>query len=309
MTSPPRSVAVVVVTYNSAPLIPDLLKSLPAGLDGLDWRLVVADNDSADATVAVVRDLAPSASVVQLGRNAGYAAGINAGVARAGEFDAVLVLNPDVRLEPGCVAELVRALDLPGTGMAVPRLSDGDGTLILSRRREPSVPRAWADALLGAERVGGRAWLGEVVTDPGEYTREAVTDWAEGSTLLIGRTGWDRCGPWDEGFFLYSEETDFALRLRDAGLVTRFVPSARAVHLEGDSGQSPGLWTLLMLNRVRLFAKRHGPLPTALYWSALVVREALRAALGKVTSRAALPALLSPRRLREPRGPGSVVLR
>jgi GT2 family glycosyltransferase len=188
----------------------------------------------------------------------------------------------------------------------VPQLLDGKSQVIQSMRREPTVLRAWGDALLGAQRVGRYAALGEVVTDRQRYDRETVTDWAEGSTLLISAECWQRCAPWDESFFLYSEETDFALRARDAGFVTRYVPSARAVHLGGDSGSSPGLWTLLTLNRVRLFHRRNGRIRTAAYWSALVLREATRALLGKAISRAAVKALVSPRRLREPRGPHSI---
>lgn len=299
------AVAVVVVTYNSGGLLEDLLASLPDGLKGVSWHLTVADNASSDGCVLTMRRLAPTATIVEMGRNAGYAAGINAAVRAAAPHSAILVLNPDVRLMPGCVAELLGALT-PGSGLAVPQLVDRDGKLIESMRREPSVLRAWADALLGAGRAGRYPALGEVVTDPRCYDAPAVTDWAEGSTLLISAECWRRCGPWDESFFLYSEETDFALRARDAGLVTRYVPSARAVHLEGGSAQSPGLWTLVVLNRVRLFRRRNGTIRTAAYWTALVVREASRAVLGMKTSQAAVKALVSPRRMREPRGPQSV---
>jgi GT2 family glycosyltransferase len=299
-------VLVAVVTYDSAVLLPGLLESLPAGLAGLTWHLVVADNDSADGSADVAARLAPGATIVRTGRNGGYAAGINAAVAEGPASAAVLVLNPDVRLGPGCAAELVRALALPGTGVAVPRLADGQGRLIETIRREPTVLRAVADAVLGARRAGRVAGLGEVVTAPARYDRPGVVDWAEGSTVLVSRECWDRCGPWDESFFLYSEETDFALRARDAGLATRYVPTARAVHLEGDSRTSPGLWALLTLNKVRLFARRRGPVATAGYWLALVLRETGRSLLGRDTSRAAARALVSPAMLRAAPGPDLV---
>jgi N-acetylglucosaminyl-diphospho-decaprenol L-rhamnosyltransferase len=298
-------VAVLVVTYNSAPLLADLIESLDAGLAGVRWHLTVADNASADNTVALLRELAPAAMVVPMGRNAGYAAGVNAAATAAGPCTEMLVLNPDVRLTPGCVRTLLAGF-APGTGLVVPRLLDGKATLIESMRREPTVLRAWGDALFGARRAGRFALLGEVVTDPGRYHRPAVTDWAEGSTLLISKQCWDQCGPWDESFFLYSEETDFALRARDAGFATRYLPAATAVHLEGDSAHSPALWALLAVNRVLLFRRRNGTVATAAYWAALVWREATRALLGRPTSRAALRALLSPRRLSEPRGPHSI---
>lgn len=305
MPSSNEAVAVIVVTYNSEGLVEDFLSSLVDGLKGVAWHLTVADNASADGTVALVRRLAPEATVVKMGRNAGYAAGINAAVAAAKSYSAILVLNPDVRLMPGCVAELLGALR-PGTGLAVPRLLDRNLRLLESMRREPTLLRAWGDAMLGASRAGRYAVLGEIVTDSRLYDRPLITDWAEGSTLLISAECWQRCAPWDESFFLYCEETDFALRARDAGFVTRYVPSAQAVHLEGDSATSPGLWALLVTNRVLFFSKRNGRIRTLVYWTAVVSREASRALLGKATSREAVKALLSPRRLFEPRGPQTV---
>jgi len=299
-------VAVVVVTFNSAAVVPGLLESLPVGLGGLTSELVVVDNGSRDGTVEVVRSITPDAVVVPTGRNSGYAAGINRGVAEAPGCTAVLVLNPDVRLGPGCVPELLAAMRRTGAGIVVPRLYDARGELIPSRRREPTLRRALADALLGAARAGRVAALGEVVTDPRDYEVEGPTDWAEGSTQLISAACWADVGPWDESYFLYSEETDFALRARDAGYATCFVPTAHAVHLEGGSAGNPALWRLLVVNRLRLYGRRHGPVATAAFWAVLVGREASRALLGKRTSRAALRALLSPGFLRETPGPHSV---
>ncbi len=101
------------------------------------------------------------------------------------------------------------------------------------------------------------------------------------------------CGPWDESFFLYSEETDFALRARDAGFVTRYDPRAHAVHLEGDSRRNPALWALLACNRVRLYRRRHGRAATTAFYAAVLAREASRAVLGRRPARAAVRALLA----------------
>ncbi len=300
------TILVAVVSYNSERLIPDLIAGLRTGLDGMKWHLTVADNDSRDNSVELIRSLAPEATIVEMGRNAGYAAGINAAVAASPAYDAILVLNPDVRLTPGCVPRLLDALRVPGTGIAVPNLVDGDGTLIHTQRREPSTLRMLGDAFLGARRAGRFRPLGEIVTTPSAYEAETFTDWAEGSTQLISAECYARIGPWDERYFLYSEETDFALRARDAGLRTRYVPEAKAVHLEGDSRVSPGLWALLTLNKVRLHRRRKGALRASAFWAATLLRESSRAALGKKPSRAATRDLITPAHLRETPGPASV---
>jgi GT2 family glycosyltransferase len=290
--SMPKDVVVIVVTWNSADVLSAFLRSLPAALEGVrDWGLVVVANDSADDTLGVVRRTAPWASIVQTGRNAGYAAAINAGVASAAPSPAVLICNPDLRLSPGSVSRLVEALAVPGTGIAVPRLEDESGGLQPSLRREPTVRRALGEALLGGARAGRFAPLGEMVTDPRCYAEATTADWASGAAMLVSRHCLESVGPWDESFFLYSEETDFALRARDAGFALRYVPGAVAVHIGGESGVSPRLWGILTRNRVELFRKRHGRVHTAAFRGAVALNEGVRAARS-ATHRAGLRALL-----------------
>ncbi|AWB96294.1 glycosyltransferase family 2 protein [Agromyces badenianii] len=300
MTEP--SIAICVVTYNSADLIEEFVGSLAAGAIGTDWHLVVADNASADGTIAELERWAPDATVVEVGENRGYAAGVNAAVRAAGPRDAYLIVNADVRLSAGCLAVLYARLS-PEIGIAVPRLLDAEGELIWSLRREPTLARAWADALVGAERVGASPVFGEIVTDRRLYDAARSTDWAEGSTQLVSSACWAACGDWDESYFLYSEETEFDLRARDLGFATWYEPRATAIHLEGGSADSPRQWSLLVANRVRLFRARNGPAATAVFWLATVVRESTRTLLGKRASRAAIQDLLSPRRLRQTRSP------
>ncbi|MGQ4389611.1 glycosyltransferase family 2 protein [Streptomyces sp. SAS_270] len=296
-------VAVIVVTWNSASVLPGFLAALPDGMAGLDWRLVVADNDSADDTVDVLRELAPDATVVQTGRNAGYAAGVNAALGAAGTYGAVLICNPDIRMRQGCAKRLVDGLG-DGVGIAVPLLyEEGRDTPHHSLRRESSVLRALGEAVIGNTRAGRFPPLSELVTDPAAYQRPTRADWATGALMAIAADCLAACGPWDESFFLYSEETEYCLRARDRGYATRLEPSAEAVHLGGDSQVSPRLWTLLTLNRVRLYRRRHGPLATAVFRAAVLLRETSRAALGRPASRAAAAALARPGALRATPGP------
>ncbi len=293
-SSRPR-VAVVVVTYNSAVPLPGLLKTLPTGLAGVDWRLNVVDNDSADASADLAAAV-PGCRIVRMGYNAGYAAAINAGLSGAGEFDAALVLNPDVRLQDGVVAKLFAALtaDQPDRiGIAVPRILDENGHLARSLRREPTIARALGEALAG-QRAGRLAPFGETVLDDDAYTRATRVDWATGAIMLMSAACLTECGPWNESFFLYSEETEFALRAADCGYATVLVPGAEVTHLGGESRVSPRLWSLLTVNRVRLYRMRHSAVAASGYWSAVALREALRAAMGQERSRHALRALVRP---------------
>lgn len=307
MSAPERAqpaLAVVVVTYNSAQVLPGLLTSLDAGLRGVRWQLTVADNASADDSCAIAERMVPAGRVLRMGRNAGYAAAINAAVAGAQPYDAVLVLNPDVRLGPGTGAALFAQLGAGPAGrvgITVPRIAGADGVVARSLRREPTIARAFGEALLG-QRAGRFPLLGETVLAEAAYRRDGEVDWATGAAMLISRECLRACGPWDESFFLYSEETEFSLRARDLGYATRLVAGAEVVHIGGESRVSPALWSLLTVNRVRLYRKRHSAAATAVYWSAVFLRESVRAALGQARSRRAAAALLRPARLPFPVG-------
>lgn len=302
-----QRVLVVCVLFNSADVLPSLIASLPAGLEAVDWHLVLVDNASQDDSVKLAHELEPEATVVECPTNRGYAAGINAGVAAYhGEYTAVLVLNPDVRLAPGCGLALLGALQAANAGITVPLLLGGDGKLLHSIRRDPTVLRQAADTFLGARTAGRIGRLGEVVATPSSYRSRHPVDWAEGAVLMIDAGCMVSTGGWDESYFLYSEETDFALRARERGYAMVFEPTAQAVHLRGGSATNPRLWPLLCRNRVRGYRQHHGRVSSAFYHALVVLREASRAALGKPTSRAALRYLLDRRRMRRTPGPWSI---
>ncbi|HVK20402.1 MAG TPA: glycosyltransferase [Actinokineospora sp.] len=297
MTS--RPIAIVVVTYNSADVIADCLRALPAALRGVgESRVIVVDNASSDGTTEVVTATDPDVKVVHRTDNDGFAAGVNEGIAQAEGCD-VLVLNADIRLSPGSVATL-RAAAGPGIGIAVPRLTDVDGRTQHSLRRTPTVLRTLGEAVLGGARAGRIGPLGETVTSPRAYERARTVDWATGAAWLVTRECIDALGPLEERYLLYSEETDFMLRAGDAGFAVGYEPAAHAVHLGGEVSTSPRLWSLLATNKVRLHRERHGRVAGALMWFAVMLNTLPRAARGSATHKAALRGLLTQRRWPQP---------
>lgn len=286
MTAVSLDVMIAVVSYNSAHVIDDLLDSIPAALDGLLARTVVVDNGSIDATVELVSRRDDCAVVRQA--NLGYSAGINRAVAEAPGPEPVLVLNPDVRMRPGSIRRMLEVLSIPGTGIVGPRTVDDSGHLVLSMRREPSVGRA-----LGLNWTGREA-LAEYVVEPAAYDEPQLCDWLLGAVLLVSRACHEQMEGWDETFFLYSEETDLCLRARDAGWATRYAPDAVAVHIGAQSGQSPRVHAMQIINRVRIFRRRNGPLRSLAYYLATLLSELSWLVRGQRESATSIRALLVP---------------
>ncbi len=285
---------VLVVTFRSAEVIGDLLEAMPAALEGCGpVGLLIVDNDSDDDTLEIVDQDAPGARVVRTGANLGYSGAINRGLEAIGPVDVpVLVLNPDVRLAPRSVRSMLDALGA-GIGVVVPRLLESDGRTAHSLRRDPSVLRAWGEAILGGRRAG-RWGVGELVVRAADYERAHDVDWATGAAWLMAPDCLRSVGRWDESFFLYSEETDYALRARAAGYRLRYEPAAEGTHAGGDRLTSAPLYALMALNRVRLVRKTHPARARAFRW-ALLMGELVRCARRSSVHIAAVRALATGR--------------
>ena len=284
----PPDLAAVIVTHNSAHVVGNLLDSLPAAFGPLSADVIVVDNDSTDDTVNVV--LARGDCRIVRSANIGYAGGINLGVRQSPDAPAILILNPDVVLHANSVPPLLAALSQPGVGIVAPQVRSEHGGLELSLRREPTILRA-----LGLTKTKLPVFS-EYVAELAAYESPRPVDWAIGAVLAMSRTCFDALGGWDESYFLYSEEVDVSLRARDAGLVTWYEPKAVATHIGGQSGRNETTHTMQIVNRVRLYRRRHRGFASWCYYTLALASELSRIPRGHAESRAAVLALLKPTR-------------
>ena len=266
-------VAVIIVTYRSAVYLPSLIESLRAEAEHTALRVIVADNRSNDNTLELARAY-PDVIAVDTGGNLGYAAGINRAMAFSGDAPSVLVLNPDLVVQAGCIRALLNRL-AGGAGVVVPLIRDGQGELTHFLCNEPGLIRAFADALLGRFWQTRPACISEFIRDDRAYRVARRIDWAKGAALMVARPVWDAVGQWDEQFFLYSEETDFFRRVRAAGFSVWFEPAAEVSHRGRGSGSSPELDALLLLNKVNYFRK-HRPRSAGLFRLLAILAQELR---------------------------------
>ena len=282
-------VLVVVVTHRSQNTLPTAWRSLLAQRHDLpdrtaaDVRIRIVDSASPDGTVELARRLVDQArsegvdaDVIALDRNIGYAAAINRARRDRLPGETVVVMNPDLVLTDGCLARLLVALDDPLVGVAVPRLLDGQGRTLRSRRRHPTLRRMLGEALWGDHWQHRPAWLAEVCRDDHEAVRPCDVDWATGALMAIGDDCDRAVGDWDERYFLYGEEVDVARRATSLGFRVRYVPTAQACHAEGGSGRRPELTALATWNRLRDLFWNRGPAPAAAGWCIAVLHSALR---------------------------------
>jgi GT2 family glycosyltransferase/glycosyltransferase involved in cell wall biosynthesis len=282
-----REVAVVLVTFNAERVLPALLDSIRASRHRVT-AIVAVDNGSRDATRALLT-ATPDVRMIAQG-NTGFAHGVNRGIEATPAGSDVLVLNPDVVLEPDAIGQLAQVLDEePDTAVVVPRLRDREGRTQASLRRDPSIARTLVETAVGGSRAGR---FGEAHA-PHSQEREEV-EWATGAVMLLRRRVIDELGGLDESFFLYSEETELCQRVRRHGYRVRVEPAAAAIHIGGELSSDSRLWALRAVNRVRLYRQRHGLVAVTAFRAVAAAFEARRVVSGDRVSRLALRSLCRP---------------
>jgi GT2 family glycosyltransferase len=223
-------VSALVVSHNAKD---QLLECLHAFFESADVPVeaVVVDTNSSDGSAAAVTDEFPQATVLALSKNRGYGRAANEGLERCnGRF--VLLLSPDVIVDPQCVGRLADLLlTRPDAGAVGPRLLLPDGTLDPECRRSFPSPESLFYQTVGLSKLFphsprfGRHNMGHI---PETETHEM--DAGTAACLMVRKSALDRVGYFDPRYFMFGEDLDLCYRLKLGGWKVFYVPSATATH-------------------------------------------------------------------------------
>jgi GT2 family glycosyltransferase len=298
-----RTVAVVIPSWNSAGLLPRCLDSLAE--QGVEIELMVVDNGSGDGSVELLEER--GVPHVALPENIGFAAAVNLGAART-RAGAVLALNADTVLEPGCLALLLEALEAdPKLGGVQPRLLQLEGEA--GAPLDPAPARLYSAGQ--ALTADGRALeLGAGEPQPPRLPAVHEVFGVCGAACLLRRQLFAELGGYDESYFAFYEDVDLNVRGRIAGWRFAYVPAAVVWHLGNASWlagfERPGADNARLVARNRLATQvKFMPL-AAVPWIAAVELGALARAAAQRRLRPTLAGKLAalrwlPRLLRERR--------
>jgi len=269
------TIDIVIVNFRTPTLVIACLESIDAERTRVPrLRAIVVDNDSGDGSTdlieRVVREREWSWVVLLRSQtNGGFGAGNNLGIAwvldQPKSADLVWLLNPDTRVLPSAAQALARFMAAtPAAGIAGSALLEGDGQPWPFAFRFPSV--------LGEIERGFR-WkvISRLLRNNATIRRMGreceKVDWVSGASFVIRRSLLERGLRFDEGYFLYFEETDLCLRARREGWECWYVPDSVVLHIAGQSTgvtdknaaprRLPSYW---YQSRRRYFVKNHGRL-------------------------------------------------
>jgi N-acetylglucosaminyl-diphospho-decaprenol L-rhamnosyltransferase len=232
---------IVIVSWNTHDLLRDCLRSVFAS-EGVSVRVIVVDNASSDGSAAMVRDEFPAATVIANDENRGFPAANNQGFRelgfeRNGGSDApryALALNPDTVLPPTALADMVHYMDADETiGAAGPKLVLLDGALDLACRRSFPSPAISFYRMVGLSKLFPRSRrFGRYNLTYLDPDAEAEVDSVVGAFMMVRREAIQRVGLFDETYFMYGEDLDWAYRIKQAGWRVMYNPRVTVTHVK-----------------------------------------------------------------------------
>ena len=262
-------VLTVLLNWRSAEMTVQALAAAMVAMEGIAGGITVVDNDSGDGSEdrlraeVAARGWGDRVRVIQSGVNGGFGAGNNVGIRAGlpdGKPDYVYILNSDAFPAPDAIAILRDHLQAnPDVGFAGSYIHGTDGVPHTTCFRFPSAPGEFE----GAARTGPITRLLRRHVVPMDIPARGVmrVDWLAGASLMMRQSVLDQIGVFDEGFFLYFEETDLCLRAARAGWPTDYVRASEVAHIGSAStgmkawARVPGYW---FDSRWRYYTKNHG---------------------------------------------------
>lgn len=275
-------IAIIIVSYNVCSLLRQCLASIAAHGGGVGYAVetLVVDNQSGDGSAAMVAAEFPEVRLLTPPANLGFT-GANNLALRALGFDAalpagehtpdfVLLLNPDAELTPGALPQMVAFMaGQPQAGACGPQLRYGDGRFQHGAFRFPGLGQVALDVLPleglpGLHRLlDGRA-NGRYAAAQWQGAAPFPVDFVLGAALFARGAAVAQVGGLDDGYWMYCEEMDWCMRLRERGWQVMALPAAAVIHHAGQSSRQRrwAAFVQLWRSRYRFFTihrRRYGP--------------------------------------------------
>ncbi len=229
MKSPPQ-VAVIVVSYNTRDLLINCLTSVIASTRPADVEIVVVDNASTDGSLEIVRQTYPQLTTIANPANLGFGVACNQAIgATTAPF--ILLLNSDATINPQSFQTLLETIiGHERCGGAGCRIVNADGV------ETPNTRNFLTPLNQAFEQSGVMGWTSWKYLrrthrpTPDHNQTDCSVDWIDGACLMVRRDALDEVGLFDEEFFMYSEDEDLCLRLRQKGWTVCYSARATAHH-------------------------------------------------------------------------------
>lgn len=267
---------IVIVNYNTRERLRDCLHSVEANR-GVSFATYVVDNGSTDASTATVRAEFPRVHLIASPVNGGYAYANNLGlrallVLRPAPRYALL-LNPDTVLPNDALAQMIAFFEAhPAAGIVGPKLVMADGKLDLACRRSFPTPEYSLYHILGlTKRFPKHKRFGRYNLTYLDENQIAEVDSVVGAFMMLRTDALQQAGLLDESYFMYGEDLDLALRIKQKGWKAYYNPAVRVLHYKRAASTGSPKAQYEFWRAAYIFYRKHYARTTPLALHGLVV--------------------------------------
>lgn len=269
---------IVIVNWNTRDLLRDCLRSVLASED-VTYQVVVVDNFSSDNSADMVRDEFPTVTVIANTENVGFPTANNQGFRALGfeqgggdnassndaapSGDGVpryaLALNPDTVLPPRGLADMVAYMDADESiGIAGPKLVMLDGQLDLACRRSFPTPEISFYRMVGLSKLLPRhPRFGRYNMTHVDPDLEIEVDSVVGAYMQVRHAAIQRVGLFDESYFMYGEDLDWAYRVKQAGWKVMYNPQVTVIHVKRAASRQSKRAPVEFYRAMLIFYRKH----------------------------------------------------
>jgi GT2 family glycosyltransferase len=252
-------VSIVIVNYNVKHFADLTISSVLGSASGVDYELIVVDNNSSDGSVEYLKSKYPGIRIIANDSNQGFSVANNQGIKEAkGEY--VLLLNPDTVIAEDTLEKCIRFMEAHEDAGAIGvRMVDGAGKFLPESKRAfpgPAVAfyKAFGlSALFPKSKLFGKYHMGHL-----PETENHVVDVLAGAFMFIRKSALEKTGLLDEKFFMYGEDIDLSYRIKQAGYNNYYLADTPIIHFKGESTKKGTLnYVQMFYNAMKIFAEKH----------------------------------------------------
>lgn len=238
---PKIDLSIIIISFNTREILTDCIKSIVKYTQGLEYEIIIVDNDSKDGSLERIKELEskyPQLSLIDAKANLGFGKANNLAAKKAkGEY--LLLLNSDTLLFDNAIGKSLENLKkIPQLGVYTCKLLNADKSVQASGGFFPNFGNvfAWQFFIDDLPLVG--SLIPSFHPQLGSYVKNRQMDWVTGAFMIIPKAIFDKAGGFDEFIFMYTEEMELCYRLRKLGYKIIYQISPAIIHLGGASGGS-----------------------------------------------------------------------
>ena len=253
-----KKLSIIIVSWNVCTDVIQCVESIFKNPPSSFYEIILVDNASSDDTISCVRELFPEVIVIENMQNLGFATANNIGIQNAkGEY--LFFLNPDTLALPGSFDKLITFMEVhPDVGLCGPQILNSDMTIQRSVRKFPTFKAIFYRFTILKYLGLFRKYFYQWTMRDFDHKKEIVAEQLIGAALITRTSLVRQLSGFDESFFMYYEEVDLCLRIKNAGFQIMFYPDPAIVHLGGRSAkQIPAKVKFMMLKSLVIFMNKH----------------------------------------------------